>query len=59
MWQLKEMMLALLKYQSMSKKDDKVIKINVNVLDFSDKYTLLTYCYKNKKHRAFEMLMNH
>lgn len=42
MWQLKDMMLALLKYTDKNQQ-----KIDVNVFDYSDKLTLLSYCYKN------------
>jgi len=33
--------------------------VDLNVFDFSDKYTLLTYCYVNKKHKAFNMMIGY
>ena len=28
-----------------------------NVIDENEEYTMLSYCYKNKKHQAFKLLV--
>lgn len=47
MWQLRDMMKCLLQRA----------ELNPNVMDFSEKHTMLSYCYVNKKHRAFDMMI--
>ena len=46
-WQLESLMKCILQHKD----------VDPNLLDFSDQYTLLSYSYHNKKHKAFNMIL--
>ena len=48
-WQLKELMKCLLQHED----------TELDIMDHNDEWKLLTFCYKNKKHQAFDLIIQH